>query len=191
VPWDFVEVPSQTLENLMWNPDVLKELSGHFQNPDRKLPDELIERIVASRYLNIGYQKAWSLVYATVDQIYHTSQRPIDTTEVFRKAQHEILRLDLLEGTHPEASFQHIFSGSYDAGYYGYLWSEVIATDLFTKFPRDIGRNSSPGMAFRTRILEPGASRNPNAMIKSFLGRKWDSSAYLAMFDVPEGAGGD
>ncbi|MFH1017841.1 MAG: M3 family metallopeptidase [Pseudomonadota bacterium] len=183
VPWDFVEIPSSTLANWIWDPKVLKELSGHYQNSDRKLPDDLIRRMVASRTVDIGAQKAWQLVYATVDQIYHTAQYPMDTTEIWRETQHDILKLDLPEGTHPEASFQHIFSGSYDAGYYGYLWSEVIAADLFTKFKKNGVLNPATGMAFRTRVLEPGASRSVSGMIRSFLGRQWNSKAFLSMFD--------
>ncbi len=120
--------------------------------------------------------------FVSISQLNKSRQYPIDTTRIWQETQHDILKLEMPEGTHPEASFQHIFSGSYDAGYYGYLWSEVIAADLFTKFEKNGALNPAAGMEFRRRILEPGASRSANGMIRSFLRRTWNSNAFLSMF---------
>ena len=127
VEQDFVETPSQTLEEWVWDPKVLESLSGHYTNTSRKIPVELLTRVIAARDVGIGSYYSGQLAYALEDMRFHSADGPVNTTEVWFRTYEEIKGMKPLAGTHQPASFGHLMGG-YDAGYYGYLWSKEKAS---------------------------------------------------------------
>ncbi len=177
VKTDFVEAPSQMLENWVWRKETLVGLSGHYRTPTKPLPDDMIDRLVGAKRADAGIHYLRQLAFANIDMIYHTAEN-VDSTEVYKKAMKEIMLVPIQEGSNPHASFGHLMGG-YDAGYYGYLWSEVYAQDMFTRFEKEGFSNAKTGMDYRKGILEPGSERQPFDLIKGFLGREPNEEAFL------------
>ena len=179
--WDFVEAPSQMLENFVWQPSILKEISSNVTT-GAPLPDDLISKMIAARYVDYAYATTRQIVYAMTDMRYHTSTPPIDTTAVWAEAAGEFSPVPLFAGTHPQAQFGHIVGGGYDAGYYGYLWSKVYAQDMFTAFLSGGLENPTVGMRYRRDILEPARTYEPDAEVEKFLGRPMSPDAFYQTF---------
>lgn len=173
---DFVEAPSQMLENWMWQPAVLARVSRNVTT-GKPLPADLIQRMIALRQLGAGYQNSLQAFLAMYDMRLHTSPVPLDTKVTWDTVMTRMLPGIKFTGDYPVASFGHIMGG-YDAGYYGYLWSKAYAQDLFTRFEKDGVMSRSAGMAYRHDILEPGGSREPDALLHSFLGRPLNYDAF-------------
>ncbi len=171
VEQDFVETPSQTLEEWVWDPKVLESLSGHYTNTSRKIPVELLTRVIAARDVGIGSYYSGQLAYALEDMRFHSADGPVNTTEVWFRTYEEIKGMKPLAGTHQPASFGHLMGG-YDAGYYGYLWSKVYALNIVNEFKRDGMTNQTLGMKFRQEILSKGNMENGNTLLYNFLGTK-------------------
>jgi thimet oligopeptidase len=168
---DFLETPSQTLEEWAWDPQVLESLSGHYTNTSRKIPVDLLTRVIAARDVGIGSSYSGQLAYALEDMRFHTADGPVNTTEVWFRTYEEIKGIEPLAGTHQPASFGHLMGG-YDAGYYGYLWSKVYALNIVDTFKRDGMTNQTGGMKFRQEILARGNMANGNELLVNFLGTK-------------------
>ena len=179
---DFVEAPSQMLENFMWQPSILKEISSNVTT-GAPLPDDLIAALVKSRYVNYAYFTTRQLQLALTDMTYHTSGPTVDTTAVWEKIQNETTPLPYAQGTHPQASFGHLFG--YDAGYYSYLWALVYAQDMFTAFQRGGLENPAVGMRYRNDILAPARTYEPDREVQSFLGRPMNPDAFYNIFNQP------
>ncbi|MBI5209831.1 MAG: Zn-dependent oligopeptidase [Elusimicrobia bacterium] len=178
VAWDFVETPSQMMENFVWQPEVLRRISGHYQDPSRKLPEELLKKMVAARNFLAATSHLWNAALAAVDLAYHTLTGPFDPAAVYREV-FEAFGLKVIEpGTHPEAAFDHIMGG-YAAGYYGYIWSEVYAQDIFSVFKKAGVLSPEVGMRYRKAILERGSSVDEGRLLRDFLGREPDEKAFL------------
>lgn len=173
---DFVEGPSQMLENWAWDPTVLSSLSGHYQDRAKKLPKEVLEKMVAARNADSGLYNLRQLHFGSIDQLYHTVP-PSDTSASYAKTMKEVFLIPMSEGTHPEASFGHLMS--YDAGYYGYLWSKVYAQDMFSRFEAEGVMNTALGADYRRKILEAGSSLDEMESLTSFLGREPREDAFL------------
>ena len=171
VEQDFVETPSQTLEEWVWDSKVLESLSGHYTNTSRKIPVELLTRVIAARDVGIGSYYSGQLAYALEDMRFHSADGPVNTTEVWFRTYEEIKGMKPLAGTHQPASFGHLMGG-YDAGYYGYLWSKVYALNIVNEFKRDGMTNQTLGMKFRQEILSKGNMENGNTLLYNFLGTK-------------------
>jgi len=105
----------------------------------------------------------------------------VDTTALWDKLETQLTPLPPVEGIHPQASFGHLMSG-YDAGYYGYLWSKVYAQDLFTAFQQGGLENPAVGMRYRTEILEPARTYDPDVEVQHFLGRPMSPNAFYQEF---------
>ncbi|MEO6835448.1 MAG: M3 family metallopeptidase [Candidatus Tumulicola sp.] len=178
---DFVEAPSQMLENFMWQPSILKEISSNVDT-GAPLPDDLIQKMVAARYVNNAYFTTRQIMLATVDMDYHTMTPPVDTTAVWARVAKDETPMPIPDGIHPQASFGHLFG--YDAGYYGYLWSLVYAQDMFTAFQKGGLENPQVGMRYRKDILEPARTYEPDREVETFLGRPMDPSAFYAQFGI-------
>lgn len=174
---DFVEAPSQMLENWVWEKESLQKLSGHYQDKSKPLPDELIKKMVDAKLANVGIKYLRQAMFATLDMTYHTNKN-VDTTAVYKKLSREVMLIPIPDGTMPQASFGHLMGG-YDAGYYGYLWSEVYAQDMFTRFAKEGLLNSKTGADYRNWILAKGGEQNPMELITGFLGRKPNNEAFL------------
>jgi thimet oligopeptidase len=178
VAGDFVEAPSQMLENWVFAPEVLNRLSGHYQDPSRKLPAALIQKMEAARIFDAGYRYTRQVYLATFDQTLHTSGPTVDVRAVEHRLYREILGLEPVRETLFSASFGHLMGG-YDAGYYGYLWSEVFAADMFTLFEAKGVLSRELGRRYRDTILALGRSIEPAALLEAFLGRPANDAAFL------------
>jgi len=177
VKTDFVEAPSQMFENWVWDKEMLGRLSGHYQRPSEKLPNELIQKMLEAKNLNQGLHNLRQISFGFFDFDLHT-QGKVDSTEVYSKRMAQTLGIPVLNGTLPQASFGHLMGG-YDAGYYGYLWAEVFAQDMFTRFEKEGLLNPQTGEDYRKWILEPGGEKHPSELIRGFLGREPHSDAFL------------
>lgn len=177
VSWDFVEAPSQMLERWAWDPQVLKKISRHYQTGE-SLPDDLIKRMIAAKNFGAGGMYLRQDFFAQYDMALHTADTTPDTTKLYFELTKKIRGLPLTKGTIPQASFGHIMGG-YDAGYYGYLWSEVIAEDFFGEFKKNGIFNPETGLKFRREILEKGGTLDEEKMVENFLGRPADNKPFL------------
>ncbi len=184
VPWDWVELPSQFMENWTWERAALDLFAAHWRT-GAPLPAELYARMVAARRYMGGWQQMRQISFGTVDLALHRdfARRPDKSPE----AAMDFARERFLEFSpdrtfaelHILTSFTHLFSGGYAAGYYSYLWSEVLDADAFTRF-RDEGIfNRSTGLAYLQTILSRGDSDDPERLFREFMGRDPDPGALL------------
>ncbi len=181
---DFVEAPSQMLENFTWDPQTLRTISSNVTT-GAPLPDALIAKLVASRCASDRLCNAFSAVrqvqLSIVDLEYHSSGPHVDTTAMWAAVARETLPFEYVPGTHPQAAFGHLMGG-YDAGYYTYLWSLVYAQDMFTAFQKGGLDNPAVGMRYRESILAPGRILDPTVEVKDFLGRPMSTDAFYDGF---------
>jgi thimet oligopeptidase len=182
---DFVEAPSQMLENWMWQPSVLARVSSNVKT-GKPLPPDLVKRMIALRQLGAAYSNSSQAFLAMYDMKLHSSSVPLDTKATWDSLQTRMLPI-VRTGDYPAASFGHLMSG-YDAGYYGYLWSKAYAQDLFTRFENEGVMSRSAGMAYRHEILEPGAVREPDALLQTFLGRPLNYDAFYRDLGIRTGS---
>ena len=179
---DFVEAPSQMLENWMWQPSILKIVSSNVKT-GAPLPDGLIAKMVALEHVTDGLDYTGQAFFAQYDMTLHSSGPTVDATALWRKLQSEMTVGHTIPGTYPEAAFGHLMSG-YDAGYYGYLWSKVFAQDMFTVFQRYGLESPIAGMRYREDILEPGAVYEPDLLLERFLGRPVSYDAFYKYLGI-------
>ncbi len=178
VAQDFVEAPSQMLENWVWNREILKKISGHYKNPDQKLPDAIIDQLLVSRDFNKGYFYTRQLLFGIFDMTLHMATKPVDDpTALYKSLYKELTGLNPLEDTHFPATFGHLMG--YDAGYYGYMWSLVYADDMFTVFEKDGLLSSKVGERYRKDILEMGDTKDAVVLVTDFLGRPSNNHAFF------------
>ncbi len=182
IPWDFIEVPSMMFQNWAWKEDVLAVISGHYKDRTRKLPPETLRRIIDAKLLDVGILHLRQISYALIDMKYHTAKIE-DTTSTFIKIFTDITGLRMPDGINPDAGFAHVMGG-YAAGYYSYLWSQAIAEDLFTKFDANGFMDEKTGLEYRQKILAPQGSRDPNDMVRDFLGRETNNKAFLKSLGI-------
>ncbi|EDV27240.1 uncharacterized protein TRIADDRAFT_22587 [Trichoplax adhaerens] len=173
---DFVEAPSQMLENWCWEKESLCKMSAHYKDSS-PIPDDLLEKLIKSQRANAGVFNLRQIMLGTFDQTIHTS-RKADTAAVYARLSEEILGIQATPGTNMAATFGHLADG-YDAMYYGYLWSEVYCMDMFyTRFKKNV-MNATAGRDYREKILKPGGTKDAIDMLKEFLGRDPDETAFL------------
>ena len=172
---DFVEAPSQMLENWVWKPKFLKKISKHYKT-GKPLPDKLIARMIRAKHVNGGLRNSRQIFYATVDMTFHTMGAKVDTAKVWRQVVKKVMPVAQTKGTHPAGGFGHLMG--YSAGYYGYMWSKVYAQDMFTVFEKLGLLSQKAGMRYRKWILEPGGTLDPMDLIKGFLKRNPNSKAF-------------
>ena len=183
VAQDFVEAPSQMLENWVWSPEILNLLSGHYLDHSQKLPADLLQKMIAAREFNQGYGYTKQLLYALFDMSLHTQSGVVDPNKIFTDLYKQIVGQEPLAGQQFPASFGHLMGG-YDAGYYGYLWSEVYAQDMFTQFPVNNLTSPEVGMRYRKSILEPGNMKDALELMTDFLGREPNSDAFFKKLHI-------
>ncbi|KAJ1967580.1 metalloendopeptidase, partial [Dispira parvispora] len=172
---DFVEAPSQMLENWCWERDVLRDFSSHYKTGER-IPDELLNRLIKSKNACAGLFNLRQLFFGIFDLKVHSQpEGKVDVIQEWRKMRSDITLIhDAEEGetTWPAAGFGHIMGG-YDAGYYGYMWSQVFSADMFfSRFKKEGVMNPQTGKDYRFEILKPGGSRDAMVHLKAFLGRE-------------------
>ena len=175
---DFVETPSMMFEKWAWKEEVLSKLSGHYKDPKKKLPSNLLKRMIDAKLLDVGILQLRQVAYSLIDLVYHTEGAE-DTSAVFRKYFTETTGYMMPEEVKMDAGFGHFVNPGYTAGYYGYLWSKSYAEDVFTKFEKNGFMDSKTGTEYRQKILAPGGSLDPDDMVKSFLGREMNTDAFM------------
>ncbi|KNC84709.1 thimet oligopeptidase [Sphaeroforma arctica JP610] len=174
---DFVEAPSQMLENWCWEKESLRMMSEHYETK-QPIPDEMIDSLVASKKANAGLLNKRQILLATFDQTIHRTAS-IDTAKTFHELSKRIWGVTQPPGTNMAASFGHL-AGGYDAQYYGYMWSEVYSADMFSeRFEKEGILNAKTGMDYRRSILQPGGTRDAMDSLVEFLGRAPTADAFL------------
>lgn len=173
IEWDFVEAPSQMLEEWTWDYDTLKSFASDADG--KPIPAELVAKMNAGRHF--GEAGGWKrqIAYAAISLNYHNRPADFDLTQLWKTEYDKYSLTPYVEGTHPYAAFGHL--NGYSAIYYTYVWSKAIALDLFTRFKSAGIRDQKTAMAYRTRVLDPGSSVPAADLIKDFLGRPLSTEA--------------
>ena len=171
VYWDFVELPSQLMENFAIEPEFLHTFAFHYQTGE-PLPDELIERIQRSRNFNVAYACIRQVSFGLLDMAYYTLREPL-TADIPTFEQQAWKRAQLfptIEGTCMSVHFGHIMAGGYAAGYYSYKWAEVLDADAFSVFQQEGILNKGTAQRFRDCILSRGGTEHPMTLYRRFRG---------------------
>ena len=162
VYWDFVELPSQFMENYAVEPEFLHTFARHYETGE-PLPDELVERIRESRNFNVAYACIRQVCFGLLDMAYYTQEEEFteDVMAFEQKVWERLRLLPSVPGTCMSTQFGHIMSGGYSAGYYSYKWAEVLDADAFSVFQRVGIFNRRQAGIFRRAILQRGGTENP------------------------------
>ena len=177
---DFVELPSQLMENFAVEPEFLHTFAFHYETGE-PLPDELIQRIRDSRNFHCGYACIRQLSFCMLDMAYHTIAKPLED-EIFdfeSKAWSHTQLLPAVPGTNMSVQFSHIMSGGYAAGYYSYKWAEVLDADAFSLFLEKGIFDKETAQSFRKEILSKGGTADPMQLYVNFRGKEPDIKALL------------
>lgn len=169
--WDFVELPSQFMENFAIEKEFLRTFAFHYKTGE-PLPDELIDRIVKSRNYNVAYACMRQVSFGLLDMAYYTKKDEFtdDIIPFEKKAWEKAMILPQLPDTCMTVQFSHIMAGGYAAGYYSYKWAEVLDADAFAVFKKHGIFNKETALRFRENILSKGGTENPMTLYKRFKG---------------------
>ncbi|MBS1571250.1 MAG: M3 family metallopeptidase [Bacteroidetes bacterium] len=171
VKWDFVELPSQFLENFCFEKDFLKSFAKHYETGEI-LADEKIEKLEKSKNFMEGYQTMRQIGFGLLDMAYHTNPGEISSIKDFEDEQlHKTTLYPINPLTSMSATFSHIFQGGYSAGYYSYKWAEVLDADAFSYFQETGVFNPNTAAKFKI-LLSSGGSKEPLELYKDFCGRE-------------------
>ena len=170
---DFVELPSQLMENWAYEKEYLDEFAVHYQTGE-KIPAELVEKIRRAANFNTGYLTLRQLSFGYLDMAWHTLNADFDgdVRDFELKAWKETQVLPSVEGAIMSVQFNHIFSGGYSAGYYSYKWAEVLDADAFSVFQKEGIFNKATASRFRNEVLAKGGSEHPMTLYMRFRGQK-------------------
>ncbi|MGB9094952.1 oligopeptidase A [Erwinia sp.] len=188
VPWDAVELPSQFMENWCWEPEALAFISGHYETGE-PLPQELLEKMLAAKNYQAALFILRQLEFGLFDFRLHAEFDPAKGAQILEMLK-EIKQLVAVIpspawGRFPHA-FSHIFAGGYAAGYYSYLWADVLAADAYSRFEEEGIFNRETGQSFLDNILTRGGSEEPMELFKRFRGREPQLDAMLAHYGIQE-----
>jgi thimet oligopeptidase len=180
--WDFVEAPSQMLEEWIWDLETLQTFARHWQTGE-PLPASLLQAARAADEYGKGLWVRQQMFYAATSLEFHARDpRALDTTRLMAELQDRYTPFKYVEGTYFHESFGHL--DGYSAIYYTYMWSLVIAKDLFSVFAKEGLLNPAPAKRYRRAILEAGGSKPAAELVRDFLGRPYDFSAYQKWLDA-------
>lgn len=180
VYWDFVELPSQFMENFATEKEFLHTFARHYQTGEL-IPDELVQRIIDSSNFNVAYACLRQLSFGLLDMAWYTRTTPFDgdVKEFEKKAWAKAQILPTVEEACMSTQFSHIFAGGYSAGYYSYKWAEVLDADAFSLFKQKGIFNSEVAASFRENILSKGGTEHPMVLYKRFRGQEPTIDALL------------
>ncbi|KAK3905964.1 Saccharolysin [Staphylotrichum tortipilum] len=185
---DFVEAPSQMLENWCWTPSQLKSLSTHYKSGE-PIPDDLVQKLIATKHVNDALFNLRQLHFGLFDMTVHSPKTHEELEKLDVSKLYNDLRVEISQIKGPEAqgepstwgngqaTFGHLIGG-YDAGYYGYLSSQVFSTDMFYTVFRENPMDPIQGRRYRHTVLEKGGSQDEMLTLEQFLGRKPSSEAF-------------
>ena len=173
VLWDFVEMPSQIMENFATEEEFLKNFAFHHETGE-DMPQEVLQKIKDARTFNAGYQCVRQVGLGLIDQAWHNISRPFDGDVIeYEHSVTEALRvMKPVEGTGITPQFGHIMSGGYAAGYYSYKWAEMLDADAFARFKEEGIMNMKVAQSFRDNILSKGDSEHPMELYIRFRGHR-------------------
>ena len=178
--WDFVELPSQFMENYAVEKDFLRTCAFHYKTGE-PIPDELIERIMKSRNFMAAYGCLRQVSFGLLDMAYYTKQTPFteDIVAFEKKAWEKAMVMPQLKDTCMTVQFSHIMAGGYAAGYYSYKWAEVLDADAFSVFKQNGIFDQKTAQSFRDNILSKGGTEHPMTLYKRFRGQEPTIDALL------------
>ncbi len=178
--WDFVEMPSQFMENYAIEKDFLRTFAVHYQTGE-PLPDELIERIVRSRNFNVATACLRQVSFGLLDMAYYTQIKEFteDIIPFEKKAWEDAIITEQIPDTCMTVQFSHIMAGGYAAGYYSYKWAEVLDADAFSLFKENGIFDQKTAQSFRVNILSRGGTEHPMTLYKRFRGQEPTINALL------------
>ena len=183
--WDFVELPSQFMENYAVEKDFLRTFAFHYQTGE-PLPDELIERIIKSRNFMAAYGCLRQVSFGLLDMAYYTKKAPFneDIIPFEKKAWEKAMVTPQLPDTCMTVQFSHIMAGGYAAGYYSYKWAEVLDADAFSMFKKNGIFDQHTAQSFRDNILSKGGTEHPMTLYKRFRGQEPTIEALLQRNEI-------
>lgn len=180
VYWDFVELPSQILENWCYEKECLNLFAKHYETGE-DIPEELIDKIKASANFNEGYQTLRQVSFGRLDMDWHSNT--VDDSVSIANFELESMEptelFPAVDGANMSVSFSHIFQGGYSAGYYSYKWAEVLDADAFEYFKEKGIFNREVADLFKKHVLSAGGSENPMTLYKRFRGQEPNPDALL------------
>ncbi|EKN4687519.1 oligopeptidase A [Yersinia ruckeri] len=186
VPWDAVELPSQFMENWCWEPEALAFISGHYQTHE-PLPKEMLDKMLAAKNYQAALFILRQLEFGLFDFRMHYEFDPVKGAQILPTLQEVKKQVAVVPapswGRFPHA-FSHIFAGGYAAGYYSYLWAEVLSADAFSRFEEEGIFNAETGQSFLDNILSRGGSEEPMMLFKRFRGREPQLDAMLRHYGI-------
>ncbi|SEQ89270.1 oligopeptidase A [Rosenbergiella nectarea] len=186
VPWDAVELPSQFMENWCWEPEALAFISGHYETGE-PLPQALLEKMLAAKNYNAAMFILRQLEFGLFDFRLHAEYQPEKGARVLDILQDVKKKVAVMPspswGRFPHA-FSHIFAGGYAAGYYSYLWADVLAADAWSRFEEEGIFNRETGQSFLDNVLSRGGSEAPMALFRRFRGREPQIDAMLKQYGI-------
>ncbi|VEJ08915.1 oligopeptidase A [Actinobacillus delphinicola] len=181
VPWDAVELPSQFLENWCWQPKALEFISGHYETGE-PLPQDLLQKLIDAKNFQAAMFVLRQLEFGLFDfRLHHNidPNNPSQVLETLKKVKDEVAVVKGVDWARMPHSFSHIFAGGYAAGYYSYLWAEVLSSDAFSRFEEEGIFNPVTGQSYLKEILSRGGSEEPMVLFERFRGRKPTLDALL------------
>ena len=180
VYWDFVELPSQFMENFAIEKEFLHTFARHYQTGEL-IPGELVQRIVDSSNFNAAYACLRQVSFGLLDMAWYTRNTPFegDVKAYEKKAWEKAQVLPSVEEACMSTQFSHIFAGGYSAGYYSYKWAEVLDADAFSLFKQTGIFNPETAASFRENILSKGGTEHPMTLYKRFRGQEPTIDALL------------
>lgn len=183
--WDFVELPSQFMENYAIEKDFLRTFAFHYQTGE-PLPDELIERIMKSRNFMAAYGCLRQVSFGLLDMAYYTQEKEFtaDIMPYEREAWKKAMILPQLQETCMTVQFSHIMAGGYAAGYYSYKWAEVLDADAFSVFKKNGIFDRKTAQSFRDNVLSKGGTEHPMVLYKRFRGQEPTIDALLERNEI-------
>ena len=177
---DFVELPSQIMENWLTEKEYLDQIAKHYET-NEKIPADLVQKIIDASNFNCGYACCRQLSFGMLDMAWHTLEQPFDGDVMAfeKKAWAPTVTVPDVPGALMSSSFGHIFAGGYAAGYYGYKWAEVLDADAFSVFKKAGIFNKDVAKSFYDNILTKGGVEDPSVLYKRFRGQEPTIDALL------------
>jgi len=186
VPWDAVELPSQFMENWCWEPDALAFISGHFETGE-PLPKEMLDKMLVAKNYQAALFILRQLEFGLFDFRMHAEYDPAKGAQILQTLAEIKKQVAVVPspswGRFPHA-FSHIFAGGYAAGYYSYLWAEVLSADAYSRFEEEGIFNRETGQSFLDNVLSRGGSEEPMELFKRFRGREPQLDAMLRHYGI-------